>query len=142
MSISGCYNCIGSGWFPRGNYRSSGVKQAGENWPPGIPEPWERCWCDYGVVGFGHPAYWKDRDSVQRTFYHPYEDLESAVSSFLAGEGSDPEKIKIVKFYIAQWVMKDPFPPPDWMEKLAKTSDWQSLKEFTAWLEEHLIAPF
>lgn len=144
MSIKSCPNCIGLGWFPGGNRGKCGSSALHtlEDLPPGFPELWERCWCNYGIIGSGQPAFWKDRERVQQVFFNPYEDIEKAVLSFLKSDESDQEHLKILKFYIAQWVVKDPYPPPEWLDRLSETTDWLSLKKYVAWLGEHLIIPF
>ena len=139
MSISSCRNCTGSGWLPKD--RSVKPQCIVENLPQNIPRCWERCWCDYGLIDSGWPAYWKDRDKVEQVFFNPFEDLERAVLNFLMNAGTDPEQLKILKFYIAQWVDKDPYPPSNWLERLSKVNSRLSLKQYVAWLKEQLIIP-
>lgn len=140
MSIRSCFSCIGSGWYPRGSQGKYERPRSGL--PPISPELWERCWCDYGVIPPGQPAYWKVQERIEEIYSGPYEELEKAVSSFLISGWSDPEHLKILKFYIAQWVVKDPHPPLEWMEKLSEVDNWPSLRQYAAWLEEHMIKPF
>jgi len=141
MSIKGCPDCNGTGWLPK--------EGKDKNWhpephvPEGLPPSvqWESCWCNYGKVTEEQPAFWKDRERVQEVFSCSYEDLEKAVSNFLKHIEPYPEQIKLLKFYIAQWVTKDPQPPLGWLEKLARSNDWKSLKEYVAWLATHVITP-
>lgn len=142
MSIKDCPSCNGIGWLARGykdknRYPKTHVL---EGQPP--TEQRERCWCDYGKVAEEQPAFWKDMESVEQVFLCPYEDLEEAILGFLKHIEPQPEQIRLLKFYIAQWVTKDAQPPLRWLEKLARYNDWKSLNEYTAWLEEELITPF
>ena len=142
MSIKDCPNCNGTGWLPKG-YKDKSWHPALHI--PGRPPPaeqWEPCWCNYGKVAEGQPAFWKDRERVQQVFFCSHEDLEKAVSNFLKQIEPHPEQVKLLKFYIAQWVTQYPQPPLGWLEKLAKCNDWKSLNEYTAWLEAQLITPF
>ena len=83
MSIKDCPNCNGTGWLPKG-YKDKSWHPALHI--PGRPPPaeqWEPCWCNYGKVAEGQPAFWKDRERVQQVFFCSHEDLEKAVSNFL-----------------------------------------------------------
>lgn len=142
MSINGCPNCNGTGWLPRGYKNRNWYLEPHVSKGPPPAEHWESCWCNRGKVAEGQPAFWKDRERVQQVFFCSYEDLEKTVSNFLKHIEPHPEQIKLLKFYIAQWVSKDPQPPLGWLEKLARCNDWKSLNEYTAWLEAHLITPF
>ncbi|MBC8511568.1 MAG: hypothetical protein H8D32_01115 [Dehalococcoidia bacterium] len=128
MSIKTCPNCKGIGWLPGSEELAA-------------PQ-WERCWCSYGRIAKGLPTFWKDKQKIEQVFFCSYEDLEKAVSNFLNHIEPDPDQIKFLKFYVAQWVIEDPQPPLGWLERLAECADWRSLNDFTRWLEAHEIMPF
>ena len=142
MSIKDCSNCNGAGWLPKG-YKDANWHPA-PHVPEGLPpaELWEPCWCSFGKIAEGQPAFWKDKERVRQVFFCSHEDLEQAVSSFLNRTEPHPQQVKLLKFYIAQWVSKDFQPPTEWLEKLARCNDWKSLNDYTTWLEGKLIAPF
>jgi hypothetical protein len=132
MTIEGCPSCKGGGWLPKG---CKGSRQSGR-----VGESLELCWCNQGRIVEGPPAFWKDRNSWPVFFR--YQELEKAVSNFLNHIEPDPEQIKLLKFYLAQWLTKEPQPPLGWLERLAGCTDGKALNAYTTWLEAYLITPF
>jgi hypothetical protein len=142
MAIEGCPNCQGTGWVYRGFQKKYWYLEPCLSSDSQTFTPWELCWCSLGVIVTGPPIFWKDRERVNQVLLYPHEDLEKAVSDFLNQKELSSEQIRILKFYVAQWIMKDPQPPCGWLERLARCSDSKSLRDYVESLKKELIRPF
>ena len=141
MSIKGCPDCQGTGWLYMGHQKKYWCSEPSSSDGPEAFSPWEPCWCSLGEIVEGPPVFWNDSERVNQVFIYPYEDLEKAVSDYLNDIELSPEQIRLLKFYIAQWLMKDPQPPWKWLDRLSTCCDLKSLRDYIEWLKAGLIKP-
>lgn len=130
MAIEGCPTCGGTGMSGRNGSATE-------------------CWCESEIVALGsagQPLYWMGEATVV---------LRPVVERFLKGNDPDHWDARLLKAYIAQWVLgisakgKETYGSPHfrcmpdelWLPRLAAATSWKDFNEVVQILLEHGLDP-